>query len=278
MSKKILFPTGFSNLSQKARSNVIVLAEKMEAEIVVMHAIQSFNIIERWFSSHDHDDDRALAIKQLKQFAEKLATETSAPVSTHLGHGSPEHAIVESALQLEVDLVIFGTEGGDGIRDTLLGSPANHVIRHCHCPVLTIREIPKEAGFKRIMVQVETLKEAPELVAHAIEMANLFNAELHFLALMTGDSDHNIHLDNRVRNAVKVAHARGIKIAELHLEPLNLDIEDEIEDYANRIKADLICVLTQSDDEKGVKTLLRGSVADRVVNMSRFPVLSVTPD
>jgi nucleotide-binding universal stress UspA family protein len=278
MSKKILFPTGFADLSKKARANVIAMAEKMDAEIIAMHSIQSPNLIERWFSSYDREEDRDKVNKQLKQFAAGLAAETSAPVSSHLGMGAPDDAIVEAAKSLGVDMVIFGTQGGEGLRDTLLGSPVNHVIRNSPCPVLTIREVPHHTGFRRILVHLETLKETPELVGHAIEMAHLFEAELHFLALMTGDSEHNIQLDNRVRNAVKVARTRGVKVAELHLEPLSNDVEDEIEDYAKRIKADLICVLTQSDDEKGVKTLLRGSVADRVVNMSRFPILSVTPD
>ncbi|MEM0999998.1 MAG: universal stress protein [Bacteroidota bacterium] len=277
MSNKILFPTEFGELGAKARLTAALMAQKLNAELVIMHAIHPPKGINRFFSSYDETAVRDQVERQLYAYAEQMRADGAATVSTLIGEGAPEHAIVDSARDIEATMIIFGTIGGEGLRGSLLGSAVNYVIRHAHCPVLTVRNPPGYLGFRRIMVQLETLRETPEQVVWSVQVAKLFDAELHFLGLMTGDNEHNVQLDNRVRNALKYAREHGIERSDMHLEPLDHATEYEIEEYADHIRADLICVLTQSDDEKGVRSLLRGSVADRVVNLSQHPVLSVTP-
>jgi hypothetical protein len=49
-------------------------------------------------------------------------------------------AIVESARELQADLIVLGLSGLDGADATVPGSTALQVIRQAPCPVLVVRE------------------------------------------------------------------------------------------------------------------------------------------
>lgn len=53
--------------------------------------------------------------------------------------GSPAQAILHWVAEHAVNLIVMGTHGRTGLRHVVLGSVAEHVVRHAPCPVLTIR-------------------------------------------------------------------------------------------------------------------------------------------
>ena len=48
-------------------------------------------------------------------------------------------AIIDYASDKSIDLVIVGTKGRTGLKRLLLGSVAQGVVQHTHCPVLLVR-------------------------------------------------------------------------------------------------------------------------------------------
>jgi hypothetical protein len=54
--------------------------------------------------------------------------------------GHPADAIVRTAEELDVDLIIMATHGRTGVPHIVLGSVAEKVVRHAPCPVLTVRQ------------------------------------------------------------------------------------------------------------------------------------------
>lgn len=278
MPSKVIFPTELGPLGEKARLTAAHLARVLKAELVAMHAVEKHGELAMIVAGDEFEAQRQAIEANLTEFATQLEVEGKVPVTTLVKAGQPSKCIVEAASEIGAEIMVFGTVGGTGLRDTLLGSGANHIIRHSPCPVLTVRNPREESGFHRIVVHIETQREVPEQVAWAVKFAKLYEAEIHFLGLTTGNADHNHQIDVRLRNSVKFAHAQGLAEVFMHLDPMEDSTEEEIEHYAKTINADLICVLSQSDDEKGVLTMLRGGcIADRVVNFSQFPVLSVTP-
>jgi nucleotide-binding universal stress UspA family protein len=59
--------------------------------------------------------------------------------------GHPADAIVRTAEELDVDLIIMATHGRTGVPHIVLGSVAEKVVRHAPCPVLTIRQRERRA-------------------------------------------------------------------------------------------------------------------------------------
>jgi nucleotide-binding universal stress UspA family protein len=55
-----------------------------------------------------------------------------------LEQGVPQKSIVAAAREWRSDLIVLPTCGLTGVKYIVLGSTAEAVVRHAHCPVLTL--------------------------------------------------------------------------------------------------------------------------------------------
>jgi universal stress protein A len=79
-------------------------------------------------------------VEQERLRVAKLALSmTGIPVDYQARSGAPGPEIVLVAEQIQADLIVMGTHGRSGISRILMGSIAEHVLRHAHCPVLTVK-------------------------------------------------------------------------------------------------------------------------------------------
>lgn len=78
------------------------------------------------------------AEKDLETLA-ALVREAGVPVDSRLVPGTAARVILVTAREIGADLVVIGTHGRTGLRQVLLGSVAEDVVRYCPCPVVTLR-------------------------------------------------------------------------------------------------------------------------------------------
>ena len=92
--------------------------------------------------------------KTIKENADKILTESSerikgllseknVEITTEVLFGSPESRIVETAEEMNADLIIVGSHGYNSWERLLLGSVSDSVVHHAPCSVLVVRS-PKE--------------------------------------------------------------------------------------------------------------------------------------
>ena len=281
MSKqfKILFPTEFGPLGEKAKDNAVNLAKLYDAELILLHAIHIPSGITKLFSDVSEDEVRKRAQKAMEKYKVHLDPKGELSISTLIKIGEPEISIVETAKEIECQLIIFGTKGGSGLRDTLLGSAVNYVIRHCPCPVITIRNKPEYLGFKRILVPLDLAQEAGEKVSWGVRLAKKFGAELSLYSAVSGSANDMLTLQNRLNQATEYAKDQGLDNVTSHIAKTDeSSVANNILEYADEVDADLICIMTQQESETGLRKTILGSVADRLVNISQRPVISIRPE
>lgn len=277
--KTILFPTEFGPLGEKAASNAVHLAQKFDATLVLMHAFNVPSGISRLFSDVSEDEIRKRAQKALDEYAGELKDSHGIKVSTLVRHSSrPEDAIVEAARDIDASMIIFGTKGGSGLRDTLLGSAVNHVIRHTPCPVFTIRNQPEKGGFNRILVPMDLALEAGEKLRWGVELAKKFDSSLYIHGVVSGSAADQMRLQERIKWSKEYARDNGLQEIHVTYEESNASISETMLAFADKIDADLICVMTQAESESSLKSTVLGSVADYMVNHSQRPVMSIRPE
>jgi len=77
----------------------------------------------------------------LAQLAHSVATSVPAdlpvPVYQHVLHGPPAQALIAASQHAE--LLVVGHRGRGGFVGLVLGSTAEQVLRHAHCPVVVVR-------------------------------------------------------------------------------------------------------------------------------------------
>lgn len=74
--------------------------------------------------------------ERLREVAAKRGVEASCEVVVGANAGA---TVVTRADETGADLVVLGTHGRGPVARALLGSVADHVVRHANCPVVTVR-------------------------------------------------------------------------------------------------------------------------------------------
>jgi nucleotide-binding universal stress UspA family protein len=97
--------------------------------------------------------------------------------------GFPARAILETAIEVDADLITMGTHGRGGWRRALLGSVAEGVLHESQCPVLTVtpsaaRDSPLITS---ILCPVNFTSVSREALRYASWLASRFGAELTVL-------------------------------------------------------------------------------------------------
>jgi nucleotide-binding universal stress UspA family protein len=69
-----------------------------------------------------------------------LSESSGVKVSIAVRHGTPFEVICRVSKTLRADLIVLTTHGYTVLKQVWLGSAAERVVRHAHCPVLVVRE------------------------------------------------------------------------------------------------------------------------------------------
>jgi nucleotide-binding universal stress UspA family protein len=147
MYERVLVATDGGELAETAARHAMALAGVHGATV---HAAFVVDTDTGWLTvskSEVRDSLRQVgqdAGREALEAVERLATEAGVPVVTELLEGTPEEELVAYAEAADVDLVVMGTHGREGVRRRLLGSVTERVVRDAPVPVLTVK--PSDHG------------------------------------------------------------------------------------------------------------------------------------
>lgn len=136
--KLIVVPVDFSSCAAPAIRTALELAEN-PADVHVIHVIQPLNPVSPLGVWGDENVQQKLADNAKAYLDTFLASNEIVGVTTSVEVGSEGTRIVEYADELKADLVVIPSHGRSGVKRALLGSVAERVIRHAHCPTLVLR-------------------------------------------------------------------------------------------------------------------------------------------
>lgn len=139
MYKNILISTDGSELAHKGVEHGLALAKSIGSKVTVINVtkpypLQSAATADSWnHAQREHSDIVGMAVRRA---AGRHGVEVEYVVSNS---ESAAEAIVEMALNREVDLIVMASHGRRGVSRLLLGSQTSEVVSHSHIPVLVVR-------------------------------------------------------------------------------------------------------------------------------------------
>ncbi|HQL60036.1 MAG TPA: universal stress protein, partial [Methanoculleus sp.] len=150
MFKRILFPTDFSAPSMKVLDYIPALQEVGTREVVLVHVIDSKDItliasggqgFLGTVSDRETETQRRLREEIEHQIidARRSLEKRGLKVTVRTPVGNPEKEILSAADAEEASLIVIGSHGRSNIRDRLLGSVSEYVIKNARQPVLVIK-------------------------------------------------------------------------------------------------------------------------------------------
>ncbi len=143
MFTKILYPTDFSDVSNKALAAILQLRTTAPQEVVVMHVIDSRNL--DTVAQHVPGDllKTQKALEKIARDGTKEITDElekkGFTVKVRIEEGIPSRNILEAEEEERVTSIVIGSHGMSNIREILLGSVSEKVIRKAQNPVLVIK-------------------------------------------------------------------------------------------------------------------------------------------
>ena len=144
--KKILVPIDFSNFS-KTPCPGLHSWPRTSAELILLHVVEKFPIdyvLGRELMNETITPLMKQGEADLKRMAGSLSKSTGVRVSAVVRDGKPFEEICRAAKTLGADLIVLTTHGYTGLKHVWLGSTAERVVRHAHCPVLAVRELDRK--------------------------------------------------------------------------------------------------------------------------------------
>jgi nucleotide-binding universal stress UspA family protein len=182
--------------------------------------------------------------------------------------GSAYEGILEEAGETQPDLIIMGRHGYTGLTRLLMGSVTARVIGHSPVNVLVApRGVP--LSFERLLIASDGSVFSEAAWTEALTLARTMGGALIGVAVAASDRDIPTATEV-VRNLEAAADKEGLPLDTMI--PMGRP-EEGIVKAAEFKQASLIIV--GSHGRTGLKRLLMGSVAERVIGHAKCPVLVV---
>jgi nucleotide-binding universal stress UspA family protein len=189
-----------------------------------------------------------------------------------------------------VDLVVMGTHGRQGLDRLLSGSVSEEVVRQSTCPVFTVlgRDEPQPGPeIQSVLAPVDFSEPARLGLAHARELAQVYDATLDLMHIVEDVVFPSVYGIDPIAPQLPDVQQRAAEALERMADeviggavPTNLHViagyaARDIIDFADENDTGLIAMATHG--RTGLERFLIGSVTEKVIRSASCPVFTVKP-
>lgn len=288
MYERILVPTDGSEYASGAGARATHLATAFDATVSLLNVID-LDAEAGPFSAGGVGEEY---VERLKDEGRETLADTASTldreVQTEVVTGRPAEAILESAMERDVDLIAMGTRGKTGVQRYVMGSVTERVVSLAEMPVLTVNE-PQQGGavpdYEDVLLPTDGSEAALAAVDHGLAIADRFDARVHAVNVVhtpaaTASADRS--LSPEVMASLESAGEEVVSEVAARAEEAGVEVVTAVRegttaetllDYADEGGIDLITMGTAG--RTGLSRYLLGSTTERVIRHAEPPVLAV---
>ncbi len=293
--RNILLPTDFSRCSDQALIHALLLAERYDARLSIVHVLLPLE-----HDPHEpghrmpdiesvQNDIDLRSSDQLKNAIGRSYRDISIEQTTIRGV-SAAAAILEYAADRAIDLIVMGTHGRRGLNHFMLGSVAEEVVRLAPCPVLTVRELKQPSAkiqMSQILVPVDFSGFSREAISYAKHIAADLGAVVRILHIVEEVIHPSFYVTGQMSLTswlpeIEAASLREMKRLADEAEGPHVPVEFHIKEGKAALditgfarKNDIDLIVMASHGLTGLEHFLLGSVAERVARTAPCPLLTL---
>lgn len=270
--KKILVPTDFSDQAENALKVAAQLAKKHNSEIYLLHVLEIPMHEVDALSSYNNLPEAVYFMKLAhKQFVKLKENDYLKGIKLH--ETVEFHEIFKGVFQVckkqDIDLVIMGSNGSSGLREMLIGSNTEKVVRTSKTPVLVIKNKHESFHINDFVFASDFKDESKLPYKKATEFAKVSNAKMHLLMVNTP----NKFLTSSIANKRMSTFTNNFNFKNFTTNIYNDEnIEKGILNFSSSINADLIGMSTHG--RQGISHFFNGSISEDLVNHAKRPVIT----
>ncbi len=267
--KKILVPCDFSTPAMNAFRFAMDIAAQSKGEVYLLNIIELPVL---------HDtmlmpvlSFEAELLKDLREKAEESFSRITAEyglkgvkVVREVVFGSVYRELLEFVKTEKFDLIVMGSHGASGIREFVVGSNAEKVVRNSPVPVLVVKDYSKGTIKNIVFPNTLETEHQEDLTMKVKALQSFFKAHLDIVWINT---PLNFSSDTETLKRLE-AFAKRYMLKDYSIHVFNhRDEETGILEFAKQVKGDIIAMATHG--RKGISHLLNGSLTEDVVNHTK---------
>ena len=272
--KKILVPIDFSDQAKYACKVAASIAKKANCEIILLHMldIPSTSIDPAGGGNLQGGAQSIYYLKGIHKEFEKFKAfsffEGLTLIESVRFHKT-FNGVIEESKKKNVDLIVMGSQGATGLKEMLVGSNTEKVVRYSHIPVLVIKEDIEDFKFENMIFASDFGAESKANFQKVLDFTSIFKVKLHLLFINTLRNFESTKVSKeRLENYVS-----DFDIDEYSLNIYNdTTIEEGILNFGKEINADLIGIYTHG--RSGLSQLFNESISKELANHALRPVIT----
>jgi len=278
-SNNILVPLGFSEQSKIALTQAIHFAKVTKAELTLLSVIEDNTSFKNALDLNESDKNIKNKVQEkLDDLAKNISSKNKLDVNTLISKGSVYEEIIKASEIIGASMIIMGTDGKPkGFTKKVIGTNAYRVVTMASCPTITISGSNHRKGCKNIVLPLDLRKETKQKVNNAIQLAQIYNSNIHIVSILTSTDDFiTNHLKRNLLQVEEFITEEKVKCTATLIEPAKgQKFVEAVLEFSEKKKADLITIMTQQ--ETNISEYFLGSTAQAIIYNSNIPVLSVQP-
>lgn len=244
---KILCPTDFSECSLNAIEYATRLGEKYKADLILFHVLnrEDYEKLSPSDTTGKHQMD--FVIEKLSSLQDAVLKESIKnglnSCITVVKEGSIVKETLESAEELNVDLIVVGTEGVNDFRENFIGSRASRIVEQSDRDVFVV---PRKVYFKtprKFVYASDYLEEDKIAIQKIVELAKFFDSEIDMVHVSSTHKalDKSLHITmiEEIEPFIKYDKVNFV------LKSFRDDIALGLESYLQTAKGDVLVTLSE---------------------------------
>lgn len=274
MINNILVPTDFSKCSMYAAKVAAQVAKKLNAQLHFIHVIEVPVVTYDVGMVNFESLPQALFMKDMadKNMTQLLGEDflSGIPTKWTIEYDAIYKRINQYVKNNNIDLIVMGSNGASGFNELVIGSNAERVTRYSSCPVLTIKKEHKNFEVNNIVIASNFYGESGIMFKGFKEFMGMFNAKLHLLKVNTPSNFESTPQSEKFMQDFANEH----KLDNYTMNIYNYEDEEQgIMNFCDEVNADMIVIGTHG--RTGIAHMLKGSIAEDLLNHAKRPVLSI---
>lgn len=275
--KKILFPTDFSEVTQKAFVYALDLANQLNASITTLHAYQKPDVGDFVMPASLSEFYEGLDWNEFENYQQAIPALRKIAEDNNLGNIQINHAMVEGetietianvAGSENYDLIVMGTQGASVLKEIFVGTYAGEVMEQAPCPVIVV---PEGANFDgrvdKIGVTIDFSTDDAKVINNVLVLANALKADVEVIHV---DLAHTGIITKRIQE-FKEAYANHSELTFVEVE--GDDVVETVANYAENNAIDILVMVTHK--RNFIQELFSFSHAKKMTYQQKVPVYAI---
>jgi nucleotide-binding universal stress UspA family protein len=242
-SKRIIVPVDFTDASENAIKQAILIARKNGSSIWLVH-------VKDKKSSNTRLTELSAAEDNLEALAKNVKDE-GVDCRYSILDGSIFGELPQFANNGEFSMMVIGTHGIKGLKQKLLGADILKIVRKISIPGIIVQENCICRNFNPIVFPVGGHKNFMQLIEDTAAFATQFNSEVHLYSVIRKGIEESENLRVNIALAKKTFEERKIAFKRVKEEStiVSVGYAKQTLDYAERIGAGLIAIMSVKSEE-----------------------------